>query len=57
MTRAFKIWTGKRWRYFAALESARAAAGAIHRETGIIVAIEACAIGRPRHAIDTESMP
>lgn len=38
--RAFKIWTGKRWRYFATLQAASDAASAIHRETGIIVAIE-----------------
>lgn len=38
--RAFKIWTGKRWRYFATLQAASDAASAIYRETGIFMAIE-----------------
>lgn len=55
MTRAFKIWTGKRWRYFAKLQDASAAAGAIHRATKIFVAIEAVELGRPSHAANMES--
>jgi hypothetical protein len=46
---AFKIWTGQRWRYFATLQAATEAAGAIHRATGIIVAIEAAPISKARH--------
>lgn len=40
MTRVLRIWTGKRWRYFATIQAASDAAAAIHRETGIFVAIE-----------------